>query len=56
MVQLQVHRDGADAGSTGRLHIVDTADRGDDPLDRRAEKTANGFGAGAVVDRRDDHG
>ena len=56
VVQLQVHRDGADAGAAGRLDVVDAADRGDDPLDRRTEKAADGFGAGAVVDRRDDHG
>ena len=55
VVQLQVHRDGADAGAAGRFDVVDAADRGDDPLDRRAEEAANGFGAGAVVDRRDDH-
>src|ERR1051326_1788394 len=47
--------DGTDAGSAGRVDVVNAADCGDDPFDRRTQKAAIGFGAGAVVNRRDDH-
>ena len=54
LIQLQSHRHGADAGTTRRFDVIDTADGRDGALDRRREKTAHGFGARAVIDRRDD--
>src|SRR5438876_557705 len=55
VVQLQVHCDGADAGAAGGFHVVHAADGRHDALDRRREKAADGFGARAVVHRRDQH-
>ena len=55
VVELQAHGDGADAGAAGRLDVVDAADRRHDALDRRGEEAADGLGAGAGVDRRDQH-
>lgn len=46
--------DGADPRSTGRFDIIHTTDRRNHSLDRCADKAANGFGTGAVIDGGDD--
>jgi len=55
VVQLQVHRDGRDPGAAGGFDVIDARDGRHGTLDRRREKAADGFGAGAVVHRRDQH-
>src|SRR5438309_768019 len=53
VVQLQVHSDARDAGAAGGFDVVDARDGRHGALDRRREEAAHGFGAGAVVHRRD---
>ena len=55
VVELQVHRDRAEALSARRLHVVDTVGAGDDALQRSGDKSAYQVGVCAHVNRRNRH-
>jgi hypothetical protein len=54
VVQLQLHDDRADTGAAARFNVIDAADLGDHALDRCRQESADGLGARAGIDRRDD--
>ncbi len=49
VIQLQAHRDRADAGAAARLDVIDAADGRHRAFDRRGQESAHGLGARAGV-------